>query len=590
MRQDMKRDIAIDSQEYDGLRSLGRRSRAGLSIATLGAGLALLLLSVDGAAGAAEPTSPQNSSLKGGTLHTTLLEWPATFNTFITSGAYISVLSGLTQGSLLSQSMEDDADLPFIAKSWEVSKDLKTVTFELDPEATFSSGKKVKAHDVKFTFDLIFDSKRCVKCASYRSSIGALAEIKVISDHKISLTSESVHFYFLRKVGSVPILDQAFYGEGDFNKDFGKVIHGAGPYLYDAKKSAHKKQVVLQRRTKFWLKDHPYYSKRFNFDTLVFKYIEDRIVAFESFKRGQTDFYYYDYNAFKFWDDKSAKIYQNPQIATLEYPFNNPYTFQLVAFNMRPGKMDDVKVRKALAHLLNTELILQKIFSGHNRPVSGPFPPGPYSAGLPPVAYNPKQAGELLKEAGYTEVGKDGILVRTDAAGKKHRASFSLIHTKQAYEPWLTIFIEDAKKVGVELKVRLVEWSVLGAAIQDFSWEIAAFGLISGTVPLPRSMWHSETAMSPGSSNYTGMNDPKIDKLIEQIASAIDVSKRYPLYHKLEKMILDHQPMMFLWAQKKHYVAYWQNRLNPTANPYYFYSGDQLRSLFFLHWTTVAPK
>ena len=527
-------------------------------------------------------------AVKGGVLKTTLLEWPATFNRFITTGAYVSVLSSLTQGTLLSSSMEDDAILPFIARKWEVSKDLKTLTFEIDPRATFDSGKPVTADDAKFTFDLIFDTKRCVKCASLRSYIGDLTAVKVLSKLKIAITTENVHFYSLRKIGGIPILEQAIYGKGDFNSDFNKVMHGAGPYQYDAKKSAHKKQVVLQRRADFWLKDHPYFAQRYNFGEIIFKYIQDRIVAHENFKRAQTDFYYYDYNAFKFWDDKSAKIFQNPNVARLEFPMNNPYSYQLVAFNVRQGKMDDVRVRKALTHLVNRELILQKIFNNHNQAVSGPFPPGPYSANLTPIAYDPKQAAQLLKQAGYTQVGKDGILYRTDEAGAKHRASFSLIHTKLSYEPWLTIFIEDAKKVGVELKVRLVEWSALGQALQDFSWEITAFGLIGGTIPLPRGVWHSEGAASPGSANYTGLADPKVDQLIEQIAAAVDESKRYPLYHQLEKLIVDHQPMIFLWAQKKHYVAYWKNRLNPTAQPYYFYSGDQLRSLFFLHWTTAA--
>ena len=526
-------------------------------------------------------------SMKGGTLKTSLLEWPATLNSFTTTGAYISMVSSLVQGSLLGTSVDDDSILPFLAQLWEVSEDLKTVTFEIHPEATFDSGRPVTALDVKFTFDLIFDSQRCLKCAAIKGYIGPLSSVEVLSDRKIAISTDDLHFYFLRKIGSIPILEQAVYGVGDFNLDFNKVMHGAGPYQLDQGKTAHKKQIVLKRSKNFWLSDHPYYEKRYNFDEIIFKYIQDRIVAYESFKRGQTDFYYFDYNAFKFWDDKEAKIFTNPQVATLEYPFNNPYTFHLIAFNLRQDKLSDVRVRKALDHLMNRQMIVEKIFRGHNRAVSGPFAPGPYSAQLAPTSYDPQLAAEYLKQAGYTDVGDDGILLRSDEQGVKHRASFSLIHTKQAYEPWLTIYIEEAKKAGVELKVRLVEWSVLGQALQDFSWEVAAFGLVGGTIPLPRAPWHSEGAMVSGGSNYTGFSHPQADTLIEQLASAVDESVRYPLYHELETLIMDQRPMMFLWAQKNHYVAYWKNRLNPTSKPTSFYSGDQLRSLFFLHWISA---
>lgn len=522
---------------------------------------------------------------KKGTLKTRTLMWPSTFNAFTSRGAYIGVISSFVQASLLNHSAEDWSTIPYLAEKWQISDDLKTVTFELNSKATFGSGKPVTAADVKFTFDLIYDEKRCLKCAFWRGFIGELESVKVLSPLKVAITTKEVHFYNLNKIGSVAILEKAIFEKGDFNQDFNKVIHGAGPYLYDAQASAHKKRIVLKRRKDFWLHDHPYYHQRYNFDTINFKYISDNSVAFEGFKRGDLDYYYFDYNAFKFWDDKKSKIFKNPDVVRLEAPFNNPYTFHLIAFNLRKGKTKEQQIRHALDHLMNRPLIEQKIFAGHNKSANGPFPPGPYSKSLPPTKYDPAQAAKLLKQAGFTEVGGDGILYRTDAQGKKERAAFSLIHTKTAYEPWLTIFVEDAKKAGVEINVRLVEWSLLTTKIQDFSWELAAFGLLAPPVPLPRSMWHSEGAMSPGSSNYMGVADPEIDRLTEQIGITLDAEKRYPLYHQLEKKLLELRPMMFLWTQKKHYVAYWKNRLHPTATPYFFYSGDNLSTPFYLHWT-----
>ena len=526
---------------------------------------------------------------KKGTLKARTLQWPSTLNSFLTQDAYVKVITGFVQASLLTQSAEDWSVLPYIAQKWQVSSDGKTVTFELNPKATFGSGKPVTAADVKFTFDLIYDEKRCLKCAALRGNLGTLESVKVLAPLKVSITTKEVHFYTLNKLGDVKILEKALFEKGDFNKDFSKVIHGAGPYLYDLQASGHKKQIVLRRRKDFWLTDQNYHHQRYNFDTIMFKYINDNTVALEAFRRGDLDFYYFNYNTFKFWDDKKAKIFQNPQVKRLEFPMNHPYTYHHIAFNLRKkSKISDVRVRHALDHLMNRELIVKKIFSSHNRATTGPFPRGPYSAAVKPPAYDPIKASALLKEVGFSEVGSDGILYRVDETGEKERASFSLIHTKPAYEPWLTIFMEDAKKAGVEIKIQLVDWSVLTKALmEDLDWELAAFGLLGGPVPLPRASWHSESAMAKGSANYPGLADAEIDKLIEQIGVSTDKKKRLALYHELEKKILYQRPMMFLWTQNKHYVAYWKNRLNPTSKPYFFYSGDELQDPFYLHWTAV---
>ena len=47
--------------------------------------------------------------------------------------------------------------IPEIAKTWEVSEDLKTYTFHLADNVTFHSGRKMTAADVKYSFERILD-------------------------------------------------------------------------------------------------------------------------------------------------------------------------------------------------------------------------------------------------------------------------------------------------------------------------------------------------------------------------------------------------------------------------------------------------
>src|SRR5688572_29687359 len=60
---------------------------------------------------------------------------------------------------LLERDLNTNDWIPRLAKSWEVSKDGRTFTFEIRPDAVWSDGKPVTAQDVKFSFDAVFDDR-----------------------------------------------------------------------------------------------------------------------------------------------------------------------------------------------------------------------------------------------------------------------------------------------------------------------------------------------------------------------------------------------------------------------------------------------
>lgn len=528
---------------------------------------------------------------KGGTLNTRILQWPSTFNIHTTNDAYSHIIGYFVSASLMTHSVEDWSLVPYIAEKWEVSKDHKTFNFTLNPRATFGFGKPVTVEDVKFTFDLIYDEKRCIRCANTRGYVGKLASVTITGPRTIAITTETVHFYSLNKIATVPILEKALYSKGNFDQDYSKSIHGAGPYLFDEKATETKKQVVLRRRKDFWLNNHPYFYKRHNFDTIVFKHIYDNTAAFEHFKRGELDYFYFDYNSYKYWDDRSDKVFQNPDVVRFQAPLTYPYTYHFISFNLREGsRAAELNIRKAINHLVNRPLIEKKIFHNHQAAVKGPFIPGPFSANIAVPSYDPGLASEYLKKAGFTEVGDDGILVRRGKNGEKERASYSLVHTEDPYVPWMNIITQDAKKVGLELNVRKIDWSELSTKIDDFSIEIGAFGLLGDVVPLPRGGWHSEGAMKSGSSNYEGFANAEVDALIEKLGVTLDEKARIPLYHEIEKKILAQVPRVFLWAPKNHYIAYWRSRINPTSKPMYPFNGDNLADPPFSHWISAEKR
>ena len=167
---------------------------------------------------------------KKGTLKVRLGAWPKSLNYYNSGDTYTSMISLYhVNATLLSQKTEDNSNVPYLAESWEISDDKKSYTFHLSKKATFSDGSSVTAEDVKFTYDLVYDQKRCVLCEPQRSFIGPMESITIINPSTIKITMKNIHFENLERIGGLPILQKKRFSKGDFNRDFEKVMEGAGP-------------------------------------------------------------------------------------------------------------------------------------------------------------------------------------------------------------------------------------------------------------------------------------------------------------------------------------------------------------------------
>ena len=219
--------------------------------------------------------------------------------------------------------------------------------------------------------------------------------------------------------------------------------------------------------------------------------------------------------------------------------------------------------------------------------VAGPFAAGSdYSSKTAATSFAPKTASKLLQEAGYDKIDKDGILYR-QKDGNKQRAEITIMYATKAHDQWMTMFKADAKRVGINITPRFIVWSAGIKLVDEFNFEGFVIGWSGDPTPAPRQLWHGSTASNKGSSNIPGLNDPAIDALIDAAPVSFDVEKRVKLFKKLEQKILAHQPYLFRWTQKNHYVAYWKQKVNPTEKPFFKYSGNNLRSIFFQHWHTA---
>ena len=210
--------------------------------------------------------------------------------------------------------------------------------------------------------------------------------------------------------------------------------------------------------------------------------------------------------------------------------------------------------------LLNFDLIREKImYNQYDRITS--FFPGKFNGEPPAVdlSYNPEAARELLAEAGWINVDNEGILIKD---GKRFEIVFT--YTDQTLEKHLTIYKEDCKRVGIELKLDLIAQSAFRKkCFEDRDYDIVWIAWGSPLFPGIEDGWRSKFADEPNSNNISGYKNADLDELLDQYLVEFDEAKRLDLMRQIDLVLQNDVPVVMLWTAPYTNFFYW-NRFNPT--------------------------
>ncbi|HEU68921.1 MAG TPA: hypothetical protein ENN53_06900, partial [Candidatus Acetothermia bacterium] len=134
---------------------------------------------------------------------------------------------------------------------------------------------------------------------------------------------------------------------------------------------------------------------------------------------------------------------------------------QLMAINNARPPLDRVEVRRALAHAIDRQAIVDQVFFGFGTPIGSHLTPAvPYYADMTRVhPYDPGEARRLLAAAGY----ENGLALRM------------MLPSNYAHHVRTGEFIAaQLREVGVRVTIELVDWStwldrVFGKADYDLT-------------------------------------------------------------------------------------------------------------------------
>ena len=516
--------------------------------------------------------SPQ--AVPGGMLRFTAFQPPKSLNAYIDNNTYTHQIFGLMYETLLWLDPVTAEFTPGLACRWTISADKLTYTLEIDPAAAWSDGRPVTADDVKWTFDQIMDPKNAT--GPSKVALGVFRSPEVLGPSTIRFQAKESHWRNLLAVGGFEIMPKhAFQGQ-DFNRlDLDRPVV-SGPYVLSAVKE--QIEIRLRRRWDWWAGKRPVTRHTMNFDTLVFRYYSDNENAFEAFKKGLVDVYAV-YTSRLWANETIGEKFDKNWIVKRRVRNHNPNGFQGFAMNMRRPPFDDLRVRKAVAHLIDRETMNRTMmFSAYflHRSYFEDLYDDAHPCTNAFFRFDIARAKALLREASYAANPQTGIL---EKEGRPLR--FSFLTRDGASEKYLALCNTAFKEVGIDMRIERKDFAAwmrdMDAYNFDMTW--ASWGGV--TFRDPEDMWLSTEADRPSGNNITGFKDPRVDALIARQKTLYSVTERNAVCREIDALTTAAVPYVLLWNINTTRLLYWDTFGMPDAVLSKF--GDE-RSLLGYWW------
>jgi peptide/nickel transport system substrate-binding protein len=211
-------------------------------------------------------------------------------------------------------------------------------------------------------------------------------------------------------------------------------------------------------------------------------------------------------------------------------------TTVVVGFNCQISPFNDVKVRQAIVQALDKSAIINSLSRGFSTVARGPLPPYAigYDSTLTPPPFDPAAAKELLKSLGY----QNGPAVKLGY----------ISHTDTVRADPLSLAIQSyLGKIGVVVElVRYGDWQTYSKAVLGRHGKVHLFreGLPLYTRHPDNFLYSHFHSRSP--HNYFHYQNSQVDQLLEQARQASDLGLQHQLYRKIQEILLQEAPAVFL--------------------------------------------
>ncbi len=534
---------------------------------------------------------------------------PDLLNPIISSSADATYIEGNIFSAILSYNPQTLEIVPIMAKSRPKITEIEEGEFaggmalewELRPECTWPNGTPVTGHDLVFTMKAV--KNPLIPAEIIRPYLNFVRHIEVDKDNPRKFIVYSNDRYILAEsfIGTFPIYPEYAYdpeglmrsvsikmlndttqteilkeniqlqkfanvfNEPSTSMDTTKVI-GCGPY--ELEKWNEDINLILRKKKDWWghkVKDSPHLQA--NPDKIIYKFAYDKEEIKSLIQLGMVDVVS-DILPYTF-TELSASYF-----ASQEFNFYTPPapSYYYLGLNRRNPKLRDVRVRKALAHLLD---ICNTIMNGFASPINSPIHSSKiyHNKSIPIIPFNPKKAKTLLRKAGWKDTDDNGIVDKIIDGEKVQLELEYKYNSGNSIREQIGLHLQKtAQLAGVKINIKVQEWTMFLHEIKIRDYEISSLAWVQGAgLDDPYQIWHTSSSKGEG-SNRVDFGNEESDKLIEEIRSTFDDKKRNELYMKFQEIVAEDQPYIFMFQPKERIAIHkrFENAEPSPIRPGYF--------------------
>jgi len=418
--------------------------------------------------------------------------------------------------------------VPWLAESW-TTEDSKVWDFKLRAGVKFHDGEPLTAQAVKWNFDRWQNPDHPYRYPSQKYEYwdkemsGVVQSTEVVDDLTFRITLKEPSVLILPKLALFNFgiaSPKAVEAQGESYATQAGTPVGTGRFKFESWTPNDK--ITAVRNDDWWGSTVTLpYTQMPRITRIIWRSIPDNNTRLAEFQAGTLD---------------TADIAQT-DLATLENDPNYVFTVTpsvsvgYIAFNHATPPFDKLEVRKAWAHAVNWDALIETFYSKYAKRATCFQPPSilGHNPNIKPYEYNPELAKQLLTQAGLS----DGF--ETD---------FWYVPVIRGYFPDSKALSEamaaDLAKVGIRLNLKTEDWGAYLSDRKEGKFPVWALGWGSDNGDPDNFIGYHFIWSDPTKPNVEdGYNNSRLQELLRKGRVVSDIAEREKIYQEAEQIVHD---------------------------------------------------
>jgi peptide/nickel transport system substrate-binding protein len=231
--------------------------------------------------------------------------------------------------------------------------------------------------------------------------------------------------------------------------------------------------------------------------------------------------------------DSITLVKQDSNLAVLESPSIN---VGYLALNTEKPALKDVRVRQAINHAVDKNVLIQAIFQGLAVPAKNPFAPSiwGHNDAIEPYEYDPQKAQALLKEAGF-DMNTELELWAMPVSRAYMPDPVKTAELLQAY----------LSAAGIKAKIVRYDWGTYLEKTANGEHDMCMLGWLGGNADPDNFLYgllSSDTAQKPDASNVSLWKNEEFTELVKKAQKTFDKAERTTYYLQAQEIVHKEAP------------------------------------------------